>query len=73
MEICDDMLASLEKYLEADTDGKLRQQIVTTLAALQQQMAVEARKLQSPQNFKAIEATKLAVQSAILVMAIMEQ
>ncbi len=73
MKISDDMVASLEKYLEGDIDGKLRQQIVTTLVALEQQLTVEARRLQSPQNFNTIEVTKLAVKNAILVMMMIEQ
>ncbi len=72
MELTDHMVASLEDFLQNDIDGKLRQEIITSLAALQQRLTVEAQKLQSPQNFKAIDAAIQAAQSAMLVMMMIE-
>ncbi len=72
MQLSDDMVASLEDFLRADANGKLRQQIITALAALQQRTTVQAQKLQSPQDFKAIDAASRAAQSAMLVMMMVE-
>lgn len=72
MELSDDMVASLEEFLQADSDGKLRRGLITSLAALQQRLTVQSQKLQSPQNFKGIEAASRAAQSAMLVMMMVE-
>lgn len=72
MELSDDMVANLEEFLQNDIDGKLRQRIITSLAALQQRMTEQAQKLQSPQDFKIINATIAAAQSAMLVMMMIE-
>ncbi len=72
MELSDSMVASLEEFLNGDIDGKLHQEIISSLTVLQQRITLEAQKLQSPQNYKKIEAAKAAVQSAMLVMMMIE-
>jgi hypothetical protein len=68
MRLSDDEVACLQDLLNADTSGKLRQQVVTALAALQQRLTLQAQKLQSPQTFQLTEAASRATQSAMLVM-----
>ncbi len=72
MELSDDMVATLEDFLRAETSGKLRQEIITALAALQQRQTAHAQKLQSPSDFKTIDAVNQAAQSAMLVMMMIE-
>ncbi len=72
MELSDSMVASLEEFVNDDTNEKLRQKIISSLTVLQQRIALEAQKLQSPQDYQKIEATITAVQSAILVMMMIE-
>ncbi len=72
MELSDDMVATLEDFLRADSSGKLRQEIITALASLQQRLTAQSHRLQSPDNFKAINAASQATQSAMLVMMMIE-
>ncbi len=72
MELSDEMVATLEDFLHADSSGKLRQEIITALAALQQRLTIQAQRLQSPKDFQAIDGMSHAAQSAMLVMMMIE-
>ncbi len=72
MKLSDDMVAVLEEFLQADADGKLRQEIITALAALQQRLTAQTKKLQSPEDFRKIDAASRAAQNAMLVMMVVD-
>ncbi len=72
MELTDEMVATLEDFLQADSSGKLRQEVITALAALQQRLTMQAQRLQSPKDFQTIDAISQATQSAMLVMMMIE-
>ena len=72
MKLSDDMVASLEEFLLEDSTGELRGQIISALVELQQRLTHLAQKLNSPEDFKAIEAARKAAHSAMLVMIMTE-
>lgn len=70
--IPDEMVASLEEFLQADEDGDLAGEIVAALERMQQRLDAEGQKMHLRSTFKAIDAARQAVQAGMLAMALHE-
>ena len=70
--IPDEMVASLEEFLQADEDGDLADEIVAALERMQQRLDAEGQKMHLRSTFKAIDAARQAVQAGMLAMALHE-
>ncbi len=70
--IPDEMVASLEEFLQADEDGDLADEIVAALERMQQRLDAEGQRMHLRSTFKAIDAARQAVQAGMLAMALHE-
>lgn len=70
--IPDEMVASLEEFLQADEDGDLANEIVAALERMQQRLDAEGQRMHLRSTFKAIDAARQAVQAGMLAMALHE-
>lgn len=66
------VMVGLEERLQADKDGSLLADLKNRLNAIQTRLGNEHQKLHSQQNFKDIEASKQAVNAALLSLQLFE-
>jgi hypothetical protein len=70
MKLPDDMVASLEEALQADTRGNLGRDVLRSLASLESHLTAETQKLQRPEDYRMLEAAADAVKAAQQAMAL---
>lgn len=68
--IPDEMVASLEDFLQADADGELAREIIAALDRLQMRLDAEGQTMHLRSTFKAIDAARQAVQAGMLAMVL---
>lgn len=66
------VMVGLEERLHADKDGSLLAEVTNRLKTIQTRLDGEHKKLHNPQAFKAIEASKQAVNAALLGLQLFE-
>ncbi len=66
------VMVGLEERLQTDKDGSLLADLKNRLNAIQTRLGIEHQKLHSQQNFKDIEASKQAVNAALLSLQLFE-
>ncbi len=66
----DQIQMELEQRLQEDPDNALLNDILTRLAAMQDRLRVERKKMQRKQTFVQIEAAEQSVQAALMSLAL---
>ena len=70
--IPDDMVASLEDFLQTDENGELAAEINAALERLQLRLETESQKMHLRSTFHVLDAAQQVVQASLLTMALYE-